>query len=529
MTTPNLSEEELNQIKDNAKIRRALARESHYWFFTIYLGDYIQYPFAPFHHQMFEITEDQNNLLEVLAAFRTSGKSTIATTSSPIWTIIGKLSKKFVLIVSQTQPQARLHLANIKRELEGNDLLKADIGPFQEESDEWGVNSIVLQNFGARISIASVGQSVRGIRHGQHRPDLIILDDVEDLDSTKTQEGREKTFNWFSGEIIPAGDKTTKIIVVGNLVHSDSLIMRLKNLIDDERLVGRYFAFPLLDQNNKIAWPGKYPSLEDIEKLKKSVPLEAAFFREYLLTIISDEGRIVLPEWIHYYDSLPTFDDSDLRYTAIGVDLAISEKENANFTAMVAARVYGYKEKMQIFILPNPINERLDFPKARDKAKALSTTLGMSKLFVESTAYQKSFAEALKEEGYPAEPVELNGQDKRARLMLTTHLIQSGKILFPRKGAEDLIIQLVGFGVEKYDDLADAFSILIIHIMELETKFTNIWYVNLETGAGNLPSSPKPSSDPEPEDPVERRKQEDLEADLATIAEQHKRRMNERW
>lgn len=58
------------------------------------------------------------------------------------------------------------------------------------------------------------------------------------------------------------------------------------------------------------------------------------------------------------------------------------------------------------------------------------------------------------------------GQDKRERLNLTTHLIKSGKILFPKKGCEQLITQLIGFGYEKHDDLADAFAILILKIQE---------------------------------------------------------------
>ena len=57
-------------------------------------------------------------------------------------------------------------------------------------------------------------------------------------------------------------------------------------------------------------------------------------------------------------------------------------------------------------------------------------------------------------------------QDKRSRLVLTAHMIKSGKILFPRTGAEELITQIVHFGVEKHDDLADAFSTLILSIIE---------------------------------------------------------------
>jgi phage terminase large subunit-like protein len=46
-------------------------------------------------------------------------------------------------------------------------------------------------------------------------------------------------------------------------------------------------------------------------------------------------------------------------------------------------------------------------------------------------------------------------------LALTTAAIKEGLIKFPKKGAEELIAQLIGFGVEKHDDLADAFSLAV--------------------------------------------------------------------
>jgi phage terminase large subunit-like protein len=62
--------------------------------------------------------------------------------------------------------------------------------------------------------------------------------------------------------------------------------------------------------------------------------------------------------------------------------------------------------------------------------------------------------------GIEAEAIKPKG-DKRTRLSLTSMSIKSGLIKFPRQGCEKLIEQLVGFGVEKHDDLADAFSLLI--------------------------------------------------------------------
>ena len=173
MTEP-LNQQELQMIKENRDVRVTLAEKSHYWFFSLYLGEYVQYPFAPFHKEMFSITEDEKTRISAVVAFRGSAKTTIMTTSFPIWAITGKLQKKFILILSQTQQQARLHLTNIKRELESNELLKEDIGPFEEFSDEWAANSIVLKNYGARIVAASTEQSIRGIKHGRYRPDLVI-------------------------------------------------------------------------------------------------------------------------------------------------------------------------------------------------------------------------------------------------------------------------------------------------------------------------------------------------------------------
>ena len=71
----------------------------------------------------------------------------------------------------------------------------------------------------------------------------------------------------------------------------------------------------------------------------------------------------------------------------------------------------------------------------------------------------------LEHHGVKATAIKPKG-DKRTRLALTSTAIKSAKILFPRQGCERLIEQLVGFGVEKHDDLADAFSLLINSTMD---------------------------------------------------------------
>jgi hypothetical protein len=137
-------------------------------------------------------------------------------------------------------------MMNLRRELENNTLLKNDLGPFQEESDEWGATSIVFSNSNARITMASSEQSVRGLRHNQHRPDLIICDDVEDIASTKTRDARNKTYQWLTSEVIPAGDKSTRLVIVGNLLHEDSLLMRIREAIEEKLIDVIFKEYPLI-------------------------------------------------------------------------------------------------------------------------------------------------------------------------------------------------------------------------------------------------------------------------------------------
>lgn len=459
-------------VKDHA-VRSAITRQSHLMFFHFYFAHYVTYATAPFQKEIFDFTESEDTKMLAIVAFRSSGKSTIITTSLPIWAVLGKLQKKFVLIVCQTRVQAKQHMMNMRQELESNELLKNDLGPFKEEEGEWGSSSLVFSNLKARITVASSEQSIRGLRHHQHRPDLIIGDDVEDLSSTKTQEGRDKTYQWFTGDVLPLGDTHTQIILVGNLLHEDSLLMRIKSDIKAERRKGVFCSYPLLDAEGVALWPGKYPDKESIEEQKKVIGSESAWQREYLLRIITDDDQVVRPEWIQYYDMLPpdsTF--SNFRFTATGIDLAISEKDTADYTAMVSAKIFGQGQSLRVYILPHPVNERLDFPKTVERVKNLSRALGggiYTKLYIEDVGYQKALIEHLRSQSIPAEEFKTQGQDKRVRLTLTTNLIQSGKILFPRESADLLIRQLIGFGKERHDDLTDAFSALILKIMSTDT------------------------------------------------------------
>lgn len=462
----------IRQLLNDRKVRIEVTKNSHYLFFHVYLSSYAEYKTADFQREMFKITEDGSNKGAVIVAFRGSSKSTIMTLSYPLWAITGKQQKKHVVIFSRTQQQVKLIMSNLRKELEDNELLKKEVGPFEEQSGEWSASSLVIKKFDARITVASTDQSIRGMRHGPHRPDLIILDDVEDSNSVKTKEGRDKMFNWFTSEVVPAGDKNTRVIVIGNLLHEDSLLMRLKESIKKGKWNGIYRSFPLVDDNGQILWPGKFKSMNDIDEEKLSVPNENAWQREFLLNIVPEDDQLIFSEHLHYYDELPK---EKPRHVVTAVDLAISLESSADYTAMVSAYIYGSGDNLRIYILPSPVNERLDFSGTIERIKSIHgvfSGIGLSShIYVEEVGYQGVVVEHLKSFGIKAEGVKPHGKDKRSRLALTTHLIQSGKILFPRRGADALIAQLVGFGKEKHDDLADSFSMLTTKTIERD-RFT---------------------------------------------------------
>lgn len=225
-------------IRKQRTVRLSIAKRSFFWFFHLYMGHYIKHSTADFQKEMMALASDPDVEQLVIMAFRESGKSTIITTALPLWAAIGCLNKKYIVIVSQTQHQAQQHLANIASELENNDLIRKDFWPYDYEENELGVSAIKLPKLGVRIIAVSREQGVRGLRHGPHRPDLVIADDVEDSRTVKSSEGRNRNFAWFTGELRTVNRK--------NFVFwSDDEVQAFKKKVDDSGIQVVAAATPL--------------------------------------------------------------------------------------------------------------------------------------------------------------------------------------------------------------------------------------------------------------------------------------------
>jgi len=317
------------------------------------------------------------------------------------------------------------------------------------------------------------------LREGPYRPDIIACDDIEDSSSSKTLEGRDKTYNWLTGELFPLGDINTRVIILGNFLQEDSVLSRIEEKIKKGEMDGIFLKVPIINEDNTISWPGKFPDLQSIEDLRKSIGNELTWQRDYLLRAIPTDYQIIHPEWIQTYDKLPKNRNS-YRHIVMGVDLAISKEKTADCTAIVSALIFGSDESFRVYILPNPINCKMNFPETilqiknvRDANKKIYSAV---ELLIEDVGYQKAAIDQLQNDGYAAKGVKVSS-DKVSRLATVSNLIKTGKILFPRQGAEMLIKQLIGFGVEHHDDLSDAFCIVGHKAIEDDKPGPKLWII----------------------------------------------------
>lgn len=470
MTYLNPNEEYIleRMIKDRT-FRIALVTKSHFWFFHYYFGQrYARYPTADFQREIFNITENPDLQNIVITAFRGSAKSTIITLSYVIWSIVGIKQKKFAIILGRTQLNTQPNLNAIKKELEENDMFRKDFGPFKEEIDTNGTTqSILLPDYNAQISTRSIGQNIRGIKHFQYRPDLIIADDIEDSESVRTQENRDKMFDWLTGDVLPAGDLTTQLVFIGTPLHNDSILMRLKSIFEDKNPRNTFKEFPIVNESGIPLWQGKFKTQEDITNERNKCFNETAWQREYLLKIVDSEDQIIKREHIHYYDEIVGVEH---RFSALSVDPARSLKQGADYTAIVSGKMFDYDRNAKLYIMPNPVNARMTTDQLIQKVKSVALAINdngfYARAYVEDVGFQGIITDLLKVEGVPAKPFPVRGWSKEDRLRAVSSLIELGCVVFPRNGAEELINQILGFGKEKHDDLVDACTMLILQAFE---------------------------------------------------------------
>lgn len=160
---------------------------------------------------------------------RGSAKSTMATQLFSLWCAIIR-AKHFIIIGMDAYEQAALMLEAIKIELEDNPRLIMDFPEACGQGRVWREGEMVTRT-GTRFQAVGSRQKVRGRRHGPHRPDLVLLDDIENDENVRSPEFRQKLETWVLKAVEPLGpaDGSMDLVVLGTLLHFDAVLKRLGN------------------------------------------------------------------------------------------------------------------------------------------------------------------------------------------------------------------------------------------------------------------------------------------------------------
>lgn len=156
---------------------------------------------------------------------RGGAKSTLGTLGLPLRAAVERW-ESYIWIVSDTKHQACAHLENLKAELLENRRLARDYPEAAGRGPLWRGNSIVLRN-GVAIEAFGAGQRIRGRRRRQHRPSLIVCDDLQNDGHIRSIVQRENSRNWFHGMLMKAGTARTNMVSLATALHRDALAMEL--------------------------------------------------------------------------------------------------------------------------------------------------------------------------------------------------------------------------------------------------------------------------------------------------------------
>ncbi|EAI1686968.1 hypothetical protein EID03_09190, partial [Campylobacter jejuni] len=264
--------------------------------------------------------------------------------------------KSFIVEISDAVELMEGMLEAIKAELEGNPHLKLDFPEVVGIGKTWRVGEFVSNN-GVKIKAFGSGKRLRGVRYGVKRPDLVILDDLENDTNVRSKDQRDKLEDWVDEAVLNLGsaDGSLDVLYIGTILHNDSVLSRkLKlgfwnpkvfrsieefpqrlDLWDEYATLYRNTDFntahqfylknkALMDKGAKVLWE-EAKSLEDLMKLRAE-NLKA--FNKEQLNNPRSENQIFSLDSINFYDVLPPISQYYMYIDPAG------EKAKSDFTAI---------------------------------------------------------------------------------------------------------------------------------------------------------------------------------------------------
>lgn len=171
------------------------------------------------------VNAPEGQLLAV-AAPRGEAKSTFVALFFLLWCVVtGR--KHYIGIIADAKEQAAALLEAVKAELEANPRLLSDFPEHCGQGRVWNVG-VAVTAANVKLQALGAGKKMRGLRHGAKRPDLILLDDLENDENVEKPEQRDKLQRWLHKTVLNLGppDGSMDVVYVGTILHYDSVLAR---------------------------------------------------------------------------------------------------------------------------------------------------------------------------------------------------------------------------------------------------------------------------------------------------------------
>lgn len=283
---------------------------------------------APFHIKLAKKVRRDRYIKLLLGWARGLAKSTHCDVLLPLWLWCnGDL--KVMLLIGQTQEKANKLLGDLQAEFEGNQRLINDYGP-QLGTGSWQDGNFATANDCAFFALG-VGQSPRGIRYHQFRPDYIICDDLDTKQVCRNPKRVREYANWICEDLIPCMDERGgRFIDVNNVFAKHTILTELR----DTRSGFEYWQQDATDTDFNPAWAAKYTK-EFYMKLAADIGMlsfQAEFNNKPYV-----EGTIFKNEMIQWAE-IPHLNHFD--HIVAFWDVAYSDSKTADFNAI---KVWGLK------------------------------------------------------------------------------------------------------------------------------------------------------------------------------------------
>lgn len=464
-------------LKDDPEIRQLMANcfLSTRTFCKTLFPERFTRPFAKQTDRIFHVLDSRHINKGVIAAPRGWGKTSTVNMGYPAKNILFR-EKKFIVPVSCTATSAVIQSENLKNKLRMNRIVKELFGDV-ESKDLPFAKDMWQSSYGTMVLPRGAGQQVRGILSDDDRPDLIIVDDLEDKEGVKNPEQRKKLAEWFYSDLINTVDLSSddyKIIVIGTVLHENSL---LRELLDDPS----WFAveLELCDDNYNSYWP-EYITSEKVKEMAEEYARKGLlhlFFMEFRNKVVATDAPF-LSQYFRYYDEAATNLNKDRNIESVVIyDPAKSTNPRSAYTAIVGIGIDTQSRKLYI---RDVINEKLHPEEQYQAAFDMCYRLGARVLAFEVSGLNefithpiKTMASAM---GLTLEFVELNPrggsrpESKEKRVAALIPFYRQGLIYHNQHVCGPLEAQLLSFPRSKFWDVMDC-TAYIVELLELGDRY----------------------------------------------------------